>query len=90
MLVILILSAVVGAILGFRFSVFALGPAILFAGASAIANGVVSRHDHRFIVLSLLETLASLQISYLLSCIVAEYLRVRTKPRPMTWMLTHH
>jgi len=73
----LIIGTIVGILLGLRFKVFALIPAILVAACAIIATG----HGIKTIAATMLATTALLQIGYVLGCVVRgmpTYLRERT------------
>ena len=81
MIIILILGAAAGAILGFRhFKVWALVPLIVFAASGVVANGIATGLDRRSIILVLLAAVACPQISYLMSFIRS--LVTPQQPRP--------
>ena len=70
MIIILILGAATGAILGFRhFKVWTLAPLVVFAASGVIANGIATGLDRRDIILGLLAAIACPQVSYLMSFI---------------------
>jgi len=77
MLVFIILGAISGILLGLRFKVFVLVPAILLAMGVLIA----SSHELKMITLIVFGTAVSLQMGYLVGCIVrvvaGAYLRAR-------------
>jgi hypothetical protein len=81
MMVFLIISTIAGTLLGLRFKIFVLVPAVLIASVAIIITG----HGLRAIFLTVLATTALLQIGYIFGCVVrvyAEaYLRARTSPR---------
>jgi hypothetical protein len=64
MIIFLITGTIVGIMLGFRFKVAVLGPAILLATAVITLTGIASGHEARAI-LTMFGTAASLQIGYL-------------------------
>ena len=68
----LILAAAVGAILGLRFKVFVLAPAMLIVGGCAIIAGMLAGHDARLVVLIVAGTLALLQIGYISGCLLSK------------------
>jgi hypothetical protein len=76
-----IIGTVAGILLGLRFKVFVLIPAILIAAGAII----VTDHEPRVIALTMLATAALLQIGYILGCVVrvyaGAYLQARTAPR---------
>lgn len=63
-----IIGAIAGALLGLRFRVLALMPAILVATAAVI---ITSHHQHALaIVLTVLATISSLQLGYMVGCVI--------------------
>jgi len=66
------IGAIVGILLGVRFKVFVLLPAILVAAGVIIITG----HGLKVIALTLLSTVVLLQVGYF----VGAYLRARTQP----------
>jgi hypothetical protein len=64
----LVTGAIAGIILGLRFKVLVLVPAILLATVVIIANG--SSHKLSVIVLTVVGTVVSLQIGYIVGCIL--------------------
>ena len=68
----LILTSAVGTILGLRFKVFVLAPAILIVGGCAIIAGLLGGHDARLVVLIVAGTLALLQIGYIAGCLLSK------------------
>jgi hypothetical protein len=81
MMVFLIIATTAGILLGLRFKVFVLVPAVLIAASLVIITG----HGLKMVALTILATTASLQIGYILGCVVrvyaAAYLPARTTPR---------
>ena len=77
----LILTAAVGAILGLRFKVFVLAPAMLIVGGYAIIAGMLAGHDTRFVLLSVAGTLALLQIGYTAGCLILSALFMGAAPK---------
>ena len=73
MLVFLIAGAVAGILLGIRFKVLVVVPASLLAAVIVIANG--SGDNLGAVVLTLLGTVASLQIGYLVGSILRALVR---------------
>ena len=73
--VVVIIGAIVGILLGWRFKAFVLLPTILVAAGVIIITG----HDLKVIALTLLSTVVVLQIGYF----VGAYLRVRTQPHSL-------
>jgi hypothetical protein len=71
MLVSLIVTAAVGTILGLRFKIFVLVPAILFVEIGTSAAGMLARYDACFIWLSVAACLVLLQIGYLAGCFLS-------------------
>ena len=68
----LILAAAVGSILGLRFRVFVLAPAMLIVGGCAIIAGMLAGHDTRLVALIVAGTLALLQIGYIAGCLLSK------------------
>ena len=83
MAIFLITGAIAGILLGLRFKVLVLVPAILLATVVIIVNG--SDHKLSVIVLTAVGTAASLQIGYVVGCILRvlarAYLPARTNER---------
>jgi hypothetical protein len=79
MLAITILVAATGLALGLRFNVFVLVPVLLLAITSIFVIGIWSGGNARVIALHLLATLASVQISYLIGCLIAAQFPTRDK-----------
>lgn len=83
MLAFLITGAMAGVLLGFRFKVLVLVPALLLATVIIIING--SGHSLSAIVLTVVGTAVSLQIGYIvggiLRPVVRAYLPARTRER---------
>ena len=81
MMVFLIIATIAGTLLGLRFKIFVLVPAVLIASVAVIITG----HGLRAIFVTVLATTALLQIGYIFGCVVrvyAEaYLQARTPPR---------
>jgi hypothetical protein len=75
MLVFLIAGAIAGILLGIRFKVLVIVPASLLAAVIVIANG--SGHKLGAVVLTLVGTLASLQIGYVVGSILRALVRAR-------------
>jgi hypothetical protein len=75
MLVFLIAGAIAGVLLGIRFKVLVLVPASLLAAVIVVANG--SRQQLGAVVLTLLGTVASLQIGYVVGSILRALVRAR-------------
>jgi hypothetical protein len=78
MIVFLIISIMAGAVLGLRFEVLILFPAMLLAAALTIASGVASGHASGVIVFAMFGTLVSLQFGYFGGSVLQERLRIRT------------
>jgi len=84
MTAVLILGAAAGTSLGLaRFKIFALLPAILIVTAGTFGSGLASGLEFRFIGISVLAAIVSLQVGYLLGFlgagfVVARYLRIRS------------
>ena len=71
MLVSFIVTTAVGTILGLRFKIFVLVPAMLFVGIATSAAGMLAHYDARFIWLSVAACLVLLQIGYLAGCFLS-------------------
>jgi hypothetical protein len=69
MMIFLIIGTVAGILLGLRFKVFVLVPAILIAAGAIVVAG----HGLELIVLTVLATAALLQIGYVVGCVVRVY-----------------
>ena len=70
MIIILILGAAAGAIIGFRhFKVWALAPLIVFTASGVVANGIATGLDRRNMIFGLLAAVVCPQIGYLMSFI---------------------
>jgi hypothetical protein len=69
MMIFIIIGTLAGILLGLRFKVFVLVPAILIAACAIIVTG----HGLKVIVLTALATAAVLQIGYILGCVVRVY-----------------
>src|ERR1700728_4992504 len=83
LIIILIVGAAAGTVLGLRpFKVVVLVPAVLLAVAAVVASGVATGLDPLPIALRLLATVASVQIGYVGSAIGVRYiLRIRANSR---------
>ena len=81
---IMISGLAAGAILGSRFRVLVLVPAILFGAATTVAIGVASGINLPAVALAVLAVLASLQCGYI-GGFAAAYLPERTKLSRRTW-----
>ncbi len=79
MLAITILVAATGLALGLRFNVFVLGLLLLLATTSIFPIGIWSGGNAGVIALHLLPMLASVQISYLIGCLIAAQFPTRAK-----------
>ncbi len=66
----LIISAITGIILGLRFKVLVLGPAMAVIAVTAI----LSSHEPRVIVLTVFGAAASLQIGYFAGCVLEDFI----------------
>jgi tetrahydromethanopterin S-methyltransferase subunit C len=75
MLVFLISGAIAGILLGIRFKVLVVVPASLLAAVIVVANG--SGQQLGAVVLTLLGTVASLQIGYVVGSILRALVRTR-------------
>jgi len=78
------IGTIVGLLLGLRFNVFVLVPAILLASVTIAASG----HELKMIALTVFGTAVSLQFGYLVGCIVrvkaATYLQARGSAPPFS------
>ena len=74
MIALLLLILAVGAVLGLRFEVFVLAPAILLISAVTVAFGIASSQGVPFILLVVFADLALLQIGYFTGCVLHGYL----------------
>ena len=79
MLAITVLLAATGLALGLRFNVFVLALLLLLATTSIFAIGIWSGGNPLVIALNLLATLASVQISYLIGCLIAAQFPTQAK-----------
>ena len=70
MVTFVIVSAVVGAVLGLRFNVSIFVPTILIVMAAVIFGGIATRHEPAVIALILFGTVASLELGYVAGCVV--------------------
>jgi hypothetical protein len=81
MIAFLIIATIAGILLGLRFKVFVLVPAVLIAAGVVIITG----HGLKLIILTVLATTALLQMGYTIGRVVrvcaAAYLPARTTPR---------
>jgi hypothetical protein len=78
MLAITVLLAATGLALGLRFNVFVLA-LLLLATTSIFAIGIWGGGNPLVVALNLLATLASVQISYLIGCLIAAQFPTRAK-----------
>jgi membrane protein DedA with SNARE-associated domain len=67
------MGAVTGIVLGFRFNVLVLIPAMLAAAAVTSVIGHGSGHASSVVVFATLATLASLQVGYFVGCLLQGY-----------------
>jgi hypothetical protein len=79
MLTITIIVAAAGLVVGLRFNVFVLALLLLAAAASIFAIGVWNGGTALVVALQLLATFASVQIGYLIGCLIAAQLPARAK-----------
>jgi hypothetical protein len=77
----LIITTVTGLVLGLRFKMFVLGPAMFVAAAATIAHGIAGGHSYTVIALALFEAMASLQIGYIIGCLLQANVSIRTAGR---------
>jgi len=69
--IVTIVTITVGTILGLRFNVFVLAPAMLFFGLGISAAGMLGHYDARSILLGVAACLALLQIGYFAGCFLS-------------------
>jgi hypothetical protein len=79
MLTITVLVAAAGLALGLRFNVIILALLVLLVITSIFAAGFWVGSNSLVVTLRLLATLASVQISYLVGCLIAEHIPTRVK-----------
>ena len=79
MLAITILVAAIGLALGLRFNVFVLGLLLLLATTSIFSISIWSSGNVGAIALRLLAMLASVQLSYLIGCLISAQFPTRAK-----------
>ena len=79
MLAVTVLLASTGLALGLRFNVFVLALLLLLATTSIFAIGIWGGGNPLVVALNLLATLASVQISYLIGCLIAAQFPTRAK-----------
>ena len=79
MLAIMLLTAATGLVLGLRFNVFALALLVLLVITSIFATGIWVGGNSLVVALRLLATLASVQISYFIGCMIAAHIPARAK-----------
>lgn len=85
MLAIAIFGAAVGAVLGSRYKMAVLVPAMVFVSVATFAFGFGSGANPHSIALAILTILVSLQFGYVAGGVVASYLNVQTKLPHRTW-----
>jgi hypothetical protein len=78
MVLLIIFGVTIGAILGTRFRVFVVVPAIFFAAAIVVAIGYVNGLSGRTLSLALLAMLVSLELGYLVGCLGRPILSAQT------------
>jgi hypothetical protein len=83
MMIFLIIGSIVGILLGLRFKVFVLVPAILIAAGAIVMAG----HGLKLIVLTVLATATVLQIGYFVGCVARVYANAYLQHRTA---LRHH
>jgi hypothetical protein len=88
--VLIIICTLSGVVLGLRFKVFVLAPAMLLATAVTIASGIMRGHAPSFVALATLGTLVSLQIGYLVGSVLQGCLPMRTTSHYRLSGLWHH
>ena len=87
MLIVTIVVAAAGLVVGLRFDVFVLALLLSGAAASVFAIGVWSGDNALVVALQLLATFASVQIGYLIGCLIAAQFPARvTMPSGLTHM----
>jgi hypothetical protein len=74
MIALLLLILALGAVLGLRFKMFVLAPAMLMISAVTVAFGIVNSQGVPFILLIVFTGLALLQIGYFTGCVLHGYL----------------
>jgi hypothetical protein len=79
MLAITVLVAAAGLALGLRFNVIILALLVLLVITSIFAAGIWVGSNSLVVTLRLLATLASVQISYLVGCLIAAHIPTRVK-----------
>ena len=81
MIALLLVIPAVGAVLGLRFKMFVLAPAMLLVSAATVAFGIASSQGVPFISLMVFAGLALLQIGYFAGCVLHEYLTFKPQER---------
>jgi len=71
------IGTIVGILLGLRFKVFVLVPATLIIACAIIATG----HGAKAIAITMLATIALLQVGYVLGCVVRMYANAYMRER---------
>jgi hypothetical protein len=71
MIVFVVICTIAGVVLGLRFNVLVLIPAMLLA--TAITIGLASNRAYSNILLAVFESMASLQIGYFIGCVLQIY-----------------
>jgi len=79
MIALLLLILAVGAVLGLRFKMFVLAPAMLIISAVTVAFGIVNSQGVPFISLMVFTGLALLQIGYFTGCVLHGYLTFKVQ-----------
>jgi hypothetical protein len=79
MIALLLLILAVGAVLGLRFKMFVLAPAMLMISAVTVAFGIVNSQGVPFILLMVFTGLALLQIGYFTGCVLHGYLTFKSQ-----------
>ena len=69
-LIIIGIGAIAGIMLGLRFKILILVPAILLATAAITVTGIVSGYEAKPVALTVFGTATSLQIGYIAGCIL--------------------
>jgi hypothetical protein len=84
MIALLIVILAVGAVLGLRFKIFVLAPAMLLISAVTVAFGIASGQGVLFILLMVFTGLALLQIGYFTGCVLHGYLTFKPQEHDRT------
>jgi hypothetical protein len=80
-----------GFLLGLRFRVLILGPAMIFATIGTGATGILTSQPPRMIALGVLGILVSLQLGYIIGSVVLAYLpEARPRYGRSRWTASRH